>query len=151
MKYGERIAKARKHAKLTQGGLANAVKNLLTQQAISHLENSDATGSEYTVQIALACGVRSEWLAMEVGDMIGNHTLATQPPATYQVKDPIQDALSALDKLEADAYLTRLKTLKSQIEETEANIRLAAKKARNQEKSAHQSASTGTDDRNPQR
>lgn len=69
MKYGERIKVARKFAKLTQPQLAEKLNGLLGQQGISYLENSDATGSEFTVHIAIACGVRPEWLAMEEGEM----------------------------------------------------------------------------------
>jgi transcriptional regulator with XRE-family HTH domain len=70
MRYGERLRIARQHAKLTQPGLAAKMKNVVTQQNISLLENGNATGSEFTVQFAKACGVRAEWLAMEEGGML---------------------------------------------------------------------------------
>ena len=68
MKYGERLVRARKHKALTQVELAE--RSGASQQTISYLENGEATGSEFTVQFAEACGVRPEWLAMEKGDMV---------------------------------------------------------------------------------
>lgn len=73
MKYGERLFKARTYAKLTQGQLADKIKGGCTQENISKLERGDATGSEFTVQFADACGVRPLWLAIEKGEMIGGH------------------------------------------------------------------------------
>jgi transcriptional regulator with XRE-family HTH domain len=70
MKYGERLKAARHSAKLTQAGLANKTGNAVTQQNISLLEAGEASGSEFTVQLALACGVRPEWLALEQGPMV---------------------------------------------------------------------------------
>lgn len=70
MNIGERIAIARKHAKLTQPGLAEKLNGLMTQQNISLLERGVVKGTEYIVQIAMACGVRPEWLATGQGEMI---------------------------------------------------------------------------------
>lgn len=69
MKYGERLKKARTFADLTQKELVERMGGVVSQQNISLLESGDATGSEFTVQIATACGVRPEWLAMEQGEM----------------------------------------------------------------------------------
>jgi transcriptional regulator with XRE-family HTH domain len=69
MNLGERIALARKHAKLTQPALAEKLNGLMTQQNISLLERGATKGTEYIVQIAMACGVRPEWLATEQGEM----------------------------------------------------------------------------------
>ncbi len=69
MKYGERLHMARTYAQLTQKQLADKIKNVCTQENISKLERSDATGSEFTAQFADACGVRAMWLAAEEGDM----------------------------------------------------------------------------------
>lgn len=68
MNYGERLKKARLHAKLSQAELAERAK--VSQANISKLENGDATGSEYTVQLAVACNVCPIWLATGEGDMI---------------------------------------------------------------------------------
>lgn len=70
MKYGERLKRAREHAKLTQKELAEKLDNIVTQANISKLETSEAQGSIYTVQFATACGVRPEWLAAEDGEML---------------------------------------------------------------------------------
>jgi transcriptional regulator with XRE-family HTH domain len=68
MNLAERIQTARKHAALTQGGLAE--KAGISQQAISRLETGEQKTTTDIVQIAVACGVRPEWLAMESGDMV---------------------------------------------------------------------------------
>lgn len=73
MKYGERLKAARTYAGLTQGELADRVKNATTQANISYLENSDATGSELTAQFAAACGINALWLATEEGAMISKY------------------------------------------------------------------------------
>lgn len=70
MKYGKRLRTARNHADLTQQQLADKIQNVCTQENISKLERSDATGSEFTAQFAEACGVRAMWLAEEQGDMV---------------------------------------------------------------------------------
>lgn len=69
MKYGERLKAARKHAGLSQKDLAEKAK-VCTQENISKLERTDAEGSEFTVHLAVACGVRPEWLALEQGEMV---------------------------------------------------------------------------------
>lgn len=69
--YGDRLRAARKHAKLSQAGLADAVGNVISQQGIQYLEKkSQATGSEFTAQFAEACGVRAIWLATGQGEMV---------------------------------------------------------------------------------
>lgn len=69
MKYGERLKAARKHAKLTQAGLAEAA-GVGGQRNVSKLESGDAEGSEFTAQYAMACGVDSYWLATGNGSML---------------------------------------------------------------------------------
>lgn len=61
MKFGERLRKAREYAGLSQAQLAEHIG--ISQPAISQLEKGDGTGSEFTVQFAVRCGVRPEWLA----------------------------------------------------------------------------------------
>lgn len=74
MKYGERLRAARTYAGLTQGELAERIKNVTTQSNISYLETSDlATGSELTAQFAAACGVSAMWLATGEGVMISRY------------------------------------------------------------------------------
>jgi len=69
MKYGERLKIAREHASLSQAELAYK-SGVGTQENISKLERTDATGSVFTVQYARACGVSPDWLALEQGEMI---------------------------------------------------------------------------------
>jgi phage repressor protein C with HTH and peptisase S24 domain len=68
MNYGERLKKARQNAKLSQAALAEKVK--ISQANISKLEISNASGSEFTAQIARACDVNPHWLATGDGEMI---------------------------------------------------------------------------------
>lgn len=67
MNLGDRLRIARKHAGLTQIELEN--KSKVPQQTISKIERGDADTSAFVVQLAVACGVRPEWLAMEHGEM----------------------------------------------------------------------------------
>lgn len=67
MKFGERLKVARQYAQLTQSELA--VKSGVSQVTISKLER-ESDSSSFTVQLAVACGVRPEWLAMEEGEMV---------------------------------------------------------------------------------
>ncbi len=70
MKYGERLKKAREYAGLSQAALVLKMKGAVSQQNISKLELGEATGSEFTVQFAAACGVNPYWLATGEGEMI---------------------------------------------------------------------------------
>lgn len=69
MKYGTRLATARKLARLTQAGLAAKIDHACTQENISKLERGNATGSEFTTLFARACGVSHIWLATGEGQM----------------------------------------------------------------------------------
>lgn len=139
MEFSARLKQARDYANLSQEELST--RSGVKQGTISKIERGDSESSTFTVQLALACGIRPEWLAMGLGDMTGQPTLATQPVAAYEIRDPIQDDLAALDKFEADAYTARLDSLKAQIRSIEADIRSAANKARTKEKSDRQAAS----------
>lgn len=101
MEYGERLKAARRHARITQQQLADRMDNVVTQAAISYLENSDATGSEYTVQFALACGVSPAWLASEQGDML---------EIAYTVHDP--DLIRAVKAMEPMGSETRYEIIR---------------------------------------
>lgn len=85
MKYGDRLKVARTHAKLRQEDLAEM--SGASQQTISYLENSEASGSEFTVQFAEACGVRPQWLAIEQGDMVDG-MVVDDPRLKAALKDP---------------------------------------------------------------
>lgn len=90
MKYGQRLRVARKHAKLTQDGLAEAIDNVCTQENISKLERGNATGSEFTVQFAVACNINPVWLATGAGEMADWYYVADRKMGT---------ALQLLEKL----------------------------------------------------
>lgn len=60
MELSDRVALARKHAQLTQTQLAKLAG--VSQQAINKLESGQSRDSKRIVQIAMACGVRPEWL-----------------------------------------------------------------------------------------
>lgn len=61
MEFAERLKTARKHAGLSQAALGEAVG--LKQMQISKLEDGSRKSSRKTVELAIACGVRPEWLA----------------------------------------------------------------------------------------
>ena len=121
MKFGDRLELARKSAKLTQEELAK--KSGVQQGTISKIERGDADSSTFTVQLAIACGVRPEWLAIEDGSMTGSPFQVRQPEAKYEVKDQVLEDLESLEPEDADVW--------------RAQIRAAAIKARKakQEKS----------------
>jgi transcriptional regulator with XRE-family HTH domain len=111
MNLGERIALARKHAKLTQPALAEKLNGLMTQQNISLLERGVIKGTEYIVQIAMVCGVRPEWLATGQGEMtdglyvedirIKKAVLLMQELPDYALDEAIKglDSVSKLSKM----------------------------------------------------
>lgn len=70
MNLASRLKVARKHAKLSQVQLAEKLKGLMTQQNISLLESGTTSGTEYIVQLAVACNVCPIWLATGEGEMI---------------------------------------------------------------------------------
>lgn len=78
--FGRRIKTARNHAKLTQMQVADAIAKLpygdsFKQQTLSKLENSKTTDrSEYTVHIAVVCGVNPVWLATGMGKRFDTDT-----------------------------------------------------------------------------
>lgn len=107
MNLGERIALARKHAKLTQPALAEKLNGVMTQQNISLLERGITKGTEYIVQIAMACEVRPEWLATGQGEMINAsiiynqqtmaHIAVMQQLPEYAREEVIRDAIKTAE------------------------------------------------------
>jgi transcriptional regulator with XRE-family HTH domain len=65
--FGDRLFKARTHAKLSQGQLARAAG--VSQGTLGELEWK-ADSSIAAVRLAMACGVRPEWLAEGEGGML---------------------------------------------------------------------------------
>lgn len=70
MSIGKRLKVARSHAGISQLDLVSKLNGLMSQQNISQLESGTNKGTEYIVQLAIACGVSAEWLATGNGDMI---------------------------------------------------------------------------------
>lgn len=99
MTLGQRLKLARAHAGLTQKQLED--KSGVSQQTISNIENDLQDKSTDVVQLAMACGVNSEWLAVEAGVMVGGlvvhdkkliHLLKTcQELPAYGVDQLLQD------------------------------------------------------------
>lgn len=67
MTLAERLKAARKFAGLTQKQLEE--KSGVTQQTISNIEQGIQDKSTDVVKLAIACGVRAEWLSEGVGEM----------------------------------------------------------------------------------
>lgn len=65
--FGLRLYQARTHAKLTQTQLAKAAK--VAQGTLGELEWTGES-SMAVVRLAVACGVRPEWLAEGEGEMV---------------------------------------------------------------------------------
>lgn len=82
---GTRIRSARKEAGLTQVELARKVR--ITQPTLSDLENGHTDSTSSLVELAMALGVRPEWLATGKGDRepqetrIGENTAKEMPDA----------------------------------------------------------------------
>jgi transcriptional regulator with XRE-family HTH domain len=94
MEFSERLKQARGHAQLTQEGLAT--KSGVKQGTISKIERGDTDSSTFTVQLAKACGVRPEWLAMEDGEMVDG---------LYVDDERIKRCVAILEQLKAEFRL----------------------------------------------
>lgn len=81
MNLGDRVKAARRHAKLTQVELAKAVG--ITQQTLSKLEAGKSDGSVKLAEIAVECGVSTEWLSRGVGDMLDVTNRVAEAAAGY--------------------------------------------------------------------
>lgn len=94
MKLSERLAKAMEHARLNQIQLATNSK--VSQQTISKILLGKQKKSADLVKLALACGVRAEWLSEEDGEMEKK-----EPVTVLYSKDPaIQHATMVMEKME---------------------------------------------------
>lgn len=105
MNFGERLKKARQYAELSQQALADALgrdandKPVMSQANISGLETDPkAEGSVYTCQLAMICGVRPQWLAMEEGLMVDNYKYKPNsvPGKLYQVAEKLPKEQQAM-------------------------------------------------------
>lgn len=109
MKFSERLKKARKHAKLSQEELANAIG--VTQGLISKIERGDQEESAYVVKIARACGVRPEWLDDGSGEMTDGLYVESEKikKAVLLMQDLPDYALDeAIKSLDTVAKLTKM-------------------------------------------
>lgn len=68
MEYKDRIKAARKHARLTQAALADAVG--IKQASVSELETGKSQSSTFGASIAKICGVDAVWLETGKGSML---------------------------------------------------------------------------------
>lgn len=104
--FGERLHQARTHAKLTQTQLAKAAG--VAQGTLGELEWR-YDGSAAVVRLAMACGVRPEWLAEGEGHMVDPAawpfelvTLAEILALTDKQRGIVEGAmLNALEKIHA--------------------------------------------------
>ncbi|GAB3054259.1 S24 family peptidase [Stenotrophomonas tumulicola] len=82
MELNERVSAARLHAQMTQAQLAKAAG--VSQQAIQKLESGKSKDSKRIAQIAIACGVRVEWLTSEEPPMVAPVTPLSVPSTGIQ-------------------------------------------------------------------
>lgn len=82
---GNRVRKARKHAKLTQVQLAKKLKT--SQGTISDIENGRNKESSYLYAIASSTGVSAEWLINGVGEMLDE----PKKPSIKELKEKIKN------------------------------------------------------------
>jgi len=94
MKFSERVKAAMEFAGIDQNELARLA--VCSQPTISKIIQGKSESSTFTVQIAKACGVRPEWLAMEDGEMVGGHNVQDED---------IKCAVLILEKLKAENKL----------------------------------------------
>lgn len=91
--YGARLYAARKHAGLTQTALAKAAG--MSQSAYAEAETTGLK-STYTAQLAAACGVRPQWLAVGEGRMLDSDTTEDDLPEVEQLASAIELITKAL-------------------------------------------------------
>jgi transcriptional regulator with XRE-family HTH domain len=90
MTLGERLKTAREFAGLTQKDLEQ--KSGVLQQMISKIENGKQETSAYVVQLAVACGVRPEWLALGQGEMVTAEI--DKSTMTYDIKEVVSQMVA---------------------------------------------------------
>lgn len=102
--FGERLFKARSHAKLSQPQLSKAVG--MAQSTLGELEKK-GNGSQKTTQLAQACGVRPEWLASGEGPMLVN---------TAPLRPEVQEIAAAFSQLSENQIAWAMKTIRVTLE-----------------------------------
>lgn len=109
--FGKRLAKARKHAQLTQDQLA--ARTGMAQSTLAAAESKGA-GSRKVAQIAAACTVNAHWLATGEGEMLdGIVNVAAMPRAQYRVEHvtSLESTISQLGELLAAHSAERRETV----------------------------------------
>ena len=95
MNLSQRIVAAREHRGLTQDALAKLVG--ISQQAIQKLESEKSSSSRKLTEIAIACGVRPEWLASGLGAMVAPEVQVKDEHASYGTASQSQSQPLQLD------------------------------------------------------
>jgi len=97
--FGNRLYRARKHAKLNQAQLAKLVG--MSQGTLGEAEYT-AQSSSYTLKIAAATGVRVEWLVLGHEPMVGPETIAREKLKAYArpaEREDVEHCLQVLGEL----------------------------------------------------
>lgn len=107
MTFGTRLKQAREQAGLTQESLATA--SGVKQGTISKIERGESESSTFVVQLAIACKVRIEWLALNTGPMLDTRLppdeealLGKYRGADAQGKTAIQRVAESLSNYDAE-------------------------------------------------
>jgi len=101
--FGKRLKIARKHANLSQVQLAKAIG--ISQSSVAHLE-TEGHGSSHVHQIAMTCGVSTQWLSTGDGTMLTELALALKA-----ISPNSSDVFHAVHEPRADYNVTpELKT-----------------------------------------
>lgn len=88
--FGERMRRAREdYAKLTQEKLSEI--SGVAQGTISKIERGESHSSKFTVRLALACGVRPEWLESGAEPMLQVKGYATSDPKLIAILKLMED------------------------------------------------------------
>jgi len=99
-KLGSRIRAARKEAGMTQVELAQKVG--IAQPTLSNLEKGNYVGTSSMIDIAIALGVRPEWLATGKGDRKAqNERLGENPAKEVPNAHPSETIASVITQLRA--------------------------------------------------
>lgn len=122
MELGQRVIKARQHAKLTQAQLAGRVR--ISQQTLSRLESGKNAGSSKLTEIALECGVSPAWLAREDGPMIidRHHSGRDQVVSSPQI-DEVGTALALVAQALAESVPPAARALNDALSDLSPEIR----------------------------
>ncbi|WP_104532512.1 helix-turn-helix domain-containing protein [Xanthomonas arboricola] len=114
MEIRDRLAQAMRHSGLTQDSLAKRVG--VSQQAIQKLLSGTSKTSRKLTEIALACGVRPEWLATEEGPMSIEGLRATESQSAGSIREIMAAAVTiarlvqdrTTERIEGERYIALL-------------------------------------------